>query len=334
MQKKLALLYFALTLAIFFNGYVQGAEAKPKNVILIGWDGAQRDHLKELLNEGKLPNLKKISLEGTLVDIDVITGATDTKAGWAQILTGYNPNITGVYNNGRFAPIPEGHTVFERLEAYFGDDNFITVAVIGKKQHVDYAASKRKLVTPAIEERLAARGKKIPKNKLTVENGQKYLLIDAEPYHYSYKNIDVFINGLKTNEIVGLKTISYLQEYKDETFFFFVHFAEIDHQGHMFGENSQQYSQALQSCDYWTGKIIESLKQLNLYNKTIIYVTADHGFDEGQRTHNNAPYIFLATNDPKVKHDGDRRDITPTILKTFGLDLNKIQPRLDGQPLN
>jgi hypothetical protein len=31
-----------------------------------------------------LPTLKKLSEEEALVDIDVVTGATDTKAGWSR----------------------------------------------------------------------------------------------------------------------------------------------------------------------------------------------------------------------------------------------------------
>jgi len=110
----------------------QGREGKPRNIILIGWDGAQRNHVKESLNRRELPNLTGLSSEGTLVAIDILR-VTDTKAGWAQILTGYEPEVTGVFSNRHFQPIPRGYTVFERLEEFFGPDNFITVAVIGKK---------------------------------------------------------------------------------------------------------------------------------------------------------------------------------------------------------
>jgi hypothetical protein len=62
-------------------------------------------------------------------------------------------------------------------------------------------------------------------------------------------------------------------------------------------------------------------------------VTADHGFDEGLTSHFDAPYVFLGTNDPKIKRSGERGDITPTILDRFGLDLTKITPPLNGHPL-
>ena len=110
----------------------QGREGRPRNIILIGWDGAQRNHVKECLNRGELPNLERLSSEGAIVAIDILR-ITDTKAGWTQILTGYEPEITGVFSNRYFQPIPRGYTVFERLEEFFGPDNFITAAVIGKK---------------------------------------------------------------------------------------------------------------------------------------------------------------------------------------------------------
>jgi len=89
----------------------------------------------------------------------------------------------------------------------------------------------------------------------------------------------------------------------------------------------------LVSNDYWTGRIIEKVRELGLYEKTLIYVTADHGFDEGQKRHSDAPYVFLATNDKGVMRRGERADIAPTILERFGVDLADLEPPLDGHTL-
>ncbi len=78
---------------------------------------------------------------------------------------------------------------------------------------------------------------------------------------------------------------------------------------------------------------MEKLRELKLYDKTLIYITADHGFDEGMKKHRDAPYVFLGTNDPKVIRRGVRPDIAPTILDRFGLDLTAMKPPLDGLPL-
>ncbi|MGD8501491.1 MAG: hypothetical protein PVJ86_12635, partial [Phycisphaerales bacterium] len=50
---------------------------QPQNIILFGWDGAQRDHVNECLSRKELPNLQKLIDEGTFVEIDV-EGKTDT----------------------------------------------------------------------------------------------------------------------------------------------------------------------------------------------------------------------------------------------------------------
>ena len=60
------------------GGAQEKAAERPRNILLIGWDGCQREHMKQCLNEGELPNLKALGAEGRLVDID-IRGTTDPK---------------------------------------------------------------------------------------------------------------------------------------------------------------------------------------------------------------------------------------------------------------
>jgi len=274
------------------------------------------------LSRGELPNLKKLASEGNLVAIDIYR-MTDTKAGWTQILTGYEPEVTGIVSNDRGQSIPEGYTVFERLESFFGPANFVTVAVIAKAGRLGDDCPYKKLYKEG--DRIVG--------EIITERGVKYQLIPGELFCNAAHSMDVFINALEEDEKVGTKTMELLDQYKDKPFFFFVHFAEVDDKGHQFGENSKEYNDALISADTWTGKIMQKLKELALYDKTLIYVTADHGFDEGLESHTDAPYVFLGTNDPQVMRRGQREDITPTILERFGLDLSKIQPPLDGHPL-
>ncbi|MHC4460754.1 MAG: alkaline phosphatase family protein [Planctomycetota bacterium] len=322
------LLILGLIAVIMVGGCAQAVAEQPRNVILFGWDGAQRDHVNEALSRGELPVLKKLGAKGTYVKID-IEGTTDTKAGWSQILTGYYPKITGVYSNGRYQPIPKGLSIGERLEKHFGPDNVVTLAVIGKKGHVD-AEPPRKVRIKDTEKAKAQAKKKKPQGKIVEEGGVKYRLIPGKPHYNMSRNTDLFENGLKLDKKVGTRAIELIEKHKDERFFFFVHFAEVDQKGHKHGENSKEYNDAIISNDTWTGKIMDKVKELGLANKTQYYITCDHGFNEGGTGHSFAPYVFLATNNKKVKRDGRRQDVAPTILEAFGLDLSKIGPTLDG----
>lgn len=352
MKNKIVNLLFPALLFLFFN---LPAAAQPVNqtgnVVVIGWDGADRSHIRELLENGELPNMAALIKEGRLLDIDVVTGATDTKAGWTQLLTGYVPEKTGVYNNGRYGPIPEGYTVFERLEKFFGPYNIDTIAVIGKSFNVDNDAPYRATFeewTRYFSKRLKESKKIYPKTKTDPEQavyqeggrivekeGLRIVEIPGKPWHRTAKNIDVWINGLGENEKVADQVLSELEKLKDRRFFLFVHFAQPDQYGHKFGENSEEYDNGIKSDDKYSGIIINRMKALGLYDKTAVYIVSDHGFDKGKKAHIYAPFVFTATNDPAVvRNEGTREDLTPTILKKFGIDPSQIEPLLDGYPFD
>jgi len=277
--------------------------------------------------------------------------SSDTKAGWTQLLTGYVPEKTGVYNNGRYEPIPAGYTVFERLEEFFGPDHIDTVAVIGKKAHVDNDAPYRGTFeewTKLVSKRLLEVRNKNPDATITPEqavyqeggrivekDGQRTVEIPGKPWYRASKHFDVWVNGLEENERVAERAAAELGKRKDHRFFFFVHFAQPDHRGHQFGENSQGYADGIKLDDKYSGAVINKLKVLGLYEKTLVYIIVDHGFDKNKKSHLYAPFVFAGTNDPTVaRSEGTREDIAPTILKKFGVDLSKIEPKLDGYPLD
>lgn len=295
-MRRLAALLLLTICAAFWSLTVAAvrADERPRNVVLIGWDGANRDRLKACLEQNRLPNLKGLSSEGSIVAIDALR-TTDTKSGWAQILTGYSAEITGVFSNRRYRPIPKGYTVFERLESHFGPENIATVAVISKKDNLGAGP--------------------------------------GDPFFHAKDGMDLFVNGLGANDRVVVAALEQIRNNAGRRFFLFVHFAEVDYAGHWHGEDSKAYTEALTAADEMTGRIIGELKKLGLYGKTLVYVTADHGFDEGCTSHDDAPFVFLATNDPAVMRRGERADIAPTILHRFGVDLKGIRPPLTGQPL-
>lgn len=309
----------------------------------MGWDNAHRDHVKALLQAGKLPNLQALIAQGALVDIEVTSGATDTKAGWTQILTGYKPQITGVYNNAWFRDVPAGYSIFERLKARYGKDSIACLAAIGKKAHcgeiqppfkkplkegqadvADDRKNRKNPVQPGATEK---------QFNIVEENGQKFVVFNGSPYYTMHNSCDEWQYGLLKDTVVGDKALALLDQYGKKPFFFFVHCAEVDHSGHQHGEKSAEYDAAIISGDTQLGRITAKLKELGLAEKTLIYVTADHGFDVGGKGQHKAPYVFLGTNDKAVMRNGTRADIAPTVMTEMGLDLAKVEPPIDGETL-
>lgn len=289
------------------NAGIEAYEEVPFNTIIIGWDGVQRDHFWECYNKelaecpDGLPNIKKLS--GDVIFNNTTTnGHTDTKAGWAQILSGYSAKVTQIYSNSSFKPLPEGYSVFEKLENHFGMDNIVTLFVAGKSTHV----------------------------------GGNCWPGGGEPYCITKTHLDFFQTGLGSNPKVGRKAKELLSEHKSDRFFAFIHFKQPDAKGHKYGENSSEYSNMIVDDDKWLGRIVRNLKKLDIYEETYVYVVTDHGFDEDNDNHHNAPYGFLASNDPYLTRHGDRRDLAPTILKKYGISLEQqgTIPAVDGYPLD
>jgi hypothetical protein len=282
-----------------------------KNVVVIGWDGVQREHLFELLNRAMLPNLQALIDRGSMVNVTVSDHRTDTKSGWTQILTGYRWYRTGVYSNWIwFNSIPKGYTIPERVEAQFGTSNVKTGFVTGKEEEMEVRDGAR-----------------------STENGtySHQAIYDHLPASLDFVNV-----GDRFAQDVGPLTLQFLQNSSNSHFFAFFHFGDPDAAGHNQnggGENSLLYEQAIETCDTWLGRIVSKLNDLNLTQSTLIYVTADHGFDEGKYTHYNAPYSWLATNDGRVSRNGDEVDVAPTIYYGLGMWGNNFQPTLDGYPL-
>lgn len=302
-----------------------------KNIILIGWDGAQREHLNELMVKGKVPNLENLISNGAYLDIAITTGATATKPGWAQILTGYDPKKTGVLDNRDYGPVPKGYTIHERLEKFFGDENITTILLSGKERNLGIRGPHKICLN-------CERGMWHDENAavaLVKGAARKFKEMKGEPYFYSHKDIDIFENGLNEADAVGAKVLEHIEKNRGNRFFMFVEFREPDQPGgHTYGENSTEYSQGIMLDDEWLGRIMAKLKELGIHDTTLIYVTSDHGFDEGKKEHFNAPRIFLATNDTMVTaKQGDRKDIAPTIMERFGMDIGGIEPKLDGRSL-
>ena len=279
-----------------------GVPAKQRSAVLISWDGALREHVKGDLAQGKLPNLARLVEHGSLVDIDVVGHQTDTKAGHAQMLTGYDPKLTGVHSNGNYRPIPRGLTIFERLRDVFGREGITTIMLTGKDHNLGSQSAG--------------------------------LIRAADPYYLSRSGISVWDGDQnRPASVVGRKAVEYIDQVAGKgRFFLFVHLPDVDAAGHGHGEGSDDYDRALVECDRWLGAVLDALARRGVDDRTLVYVTADHGFEVGAKQHGHAPHIFLGTNDIGL-HEGQQRDVAPTVLSGLGVQVSKLSPELPGKSL-
>ncbi|MDD4974241.1 MAG: alkaline phosphatase family protein [Bacteriovorax sp.] len=311
---------------------------KFRNIIVIGWDGSLRERVELLLKQGQLPNLKSIIDHGSYVSTTITKDATETKPGWTQILTGYSSKTTGVLNNKFYAPIPKGLTVFERLSQKFGK-KLKLIFLTGKVNNVGIRGPHN--ICMNCLKRSTINSKKTrwwdEFAETPVFGGHKKIMNhrEGEPYYYLYnsKVVDHFQTALIEGPNVLRKAFLVLDRVKNDAFFAFIHFEEPDEQGHVFGENSKEYSKALMDNDINLGKMLNKLKELNLVNNTILIVTTDHGFDIGKHSHHDARNTFLVSTIKNLRPTGDRLDITPTIYELFDVDTRNFTPPIEGKSI-
>ncbi|MGE4132111.1 MAG: alkaline phosphatase family protein [Bdellovibrionales bacterium] len=307
-----------------------------KDVLVVGWDGSRRAKVEELLGNGELPNLQKLIDKGSYIQVNIHEGRTDTKAGWAQIWTGYSASRTGVYSNRKYRPIPAGWTAFERLRAQFGD-SIRTAFVSGKINNIG-ARGPHKICENCKSRFDDTRGKthywdesKTPELKIKGEK-PRYVEREGEPYFHAKPKLDFYQNALGESSHVMQAGLDWIEKNRDKPFLAFLHFEEPDELGHLYGENSTEYHQALINNDRNLAEILRRVPPAK--NRPLItFVLSDHGFNPGEKEHGEAPETFWVSDMPGLVASADRRDFTPTLLQLYCLSTNAIDPPLDGRSL-
>jgi tetratricopeptide (TPR) repeat protein len=153
--------------------------------------------------------------------------------------------------------------------------------------------------------------------------------------------------------------LEWLERHKDERFFLFLHYydphtdyAPPEPFASRFPESP--YAGEIAYTDHWIGRVIEALKDLGLYDSTLIIVTSDHGemlgehgeLDHGFFIYQSAirvPLIFRLPGLQKSQRIGDPVsivDIVPTVCSILGIEApDRVQGRDlsgsfgDGEPL-
>ena len=302
----LLLLVLSGLLGLWFTYRSDAGAGDIRNVLLISIDTCRADHLSCYGYESKTtPNIDAMAAEGILFE-NVISPYPMTIPSHSTMLTGTIPPYHGVHAN---------------IGGYLADESNITLAEILKEAG---------FVTGA-----AVSGFPL-KSRFGVSQG-------FDDYYDLFENLSPNERG---RERVGGKTtavaLDWLARNKDKKFFFFLHYFD-PHASYAPPEPfasrfaSNRYAGEIAYTDHCIGQVLDKLKELGLYDSTLIIITSDHGEmlgEHGEYTHSyfiyqgaiRVPLIFKLPGQNKtvrIKPIAGLVDIVPTVCSLLGIETPK-----------
>ena len=296
-------LSLAIAYAAFFFSRQPFAPGKIRNVLLISIDTCRADYLSCYGHELRTtPNIDFFAEESVLFK-NVITPVPITLPAHSSMLTGTIPPYHGVHDNTGYQLGRANITLAEILQ----DNGFATGAVIGSF---------------------------VLDSHFGLDQG-------FESYH------DRLINARKSDYVFDERSgdeVTYfanqwLEKHRSEPFFLFVHYFD-PHKDYKppepfasrFADNL--YAGEIAFTDHCIGQVLNKLKELGLYESTLVIITADHGESLGEHaedTHSffvynstvRVPLIIRHPSGPKGNKVDDIAgliDILPTVCGVLGID--------------
>jgi hypothetical protein len=111
-----------------------------------------------------------------------------------------------------------------------------------------------------------------------------------------------------------------IREWCEQDFFIVCYFRYPDVKGHKYGVDSEEYEEAILTCDSELGRILDRLASYGILEETKIYTLSDHGFgNPTPRGHENAPNTFIISNDGGMT-DISMDQVAGFLLANFGLE--------------
>jgi arylsulfatase A-like enzyme len=290
-----------------------------RNVILISMDTVRWDAVSAygapLVNS---PNLAAFGRENVVFE-NVFATMPVTLPSHASILTGKIPPAHGVLDNGRYALAAEHLTLAEVLQEHgFNTAAFVSALVMDSKYGLD----------------------------------QGFDTYDDAIQASSYMGEIAERRGDETTA----RAMAWLEQHRSERNFVFLHLfdphapydapepfaSQIKKAYQEYPDYIQDYVAEIAFTDHCVGVFLRRLKELGLYDSSLVCVVADHGESQGEHgedTHSFFVYtstikVPLIIKDPgarapqRVEEPVGISDIAPTILARLGLDFgDEVQGR-------
>ena len=313
------------------------------NIILITMDTTRADHLSCYgYHKNTTPYLDKLASE-SVVFKNVYATAPWTLPSHASIFTGMYPARHGAHYAWVTTKIVSPTVLgkhYKTLAEILVDDGYRTAGIVGGP---------------------------VCKSFLGLAQGFEYyddafinIIPDLE-YFSLFKILSRWVslkdsaarqglNGYRVASQINTRVFSWLEKCYQSPFFLFINYFDPHHPyhpperfSHLFGRDENydllsQYDGEIAYLDYHLGKLFEKLKELKIYDNTMIIITSDHGEFFGE--HNfwrhgcglyeellKIPLIIKYPSHYHKKGVYSKRvslvDITPTILNFLGLPIPK-----------
>lgn len=328
----------------------------PKNLLLISIDTLRPDHMGTYgYEKNTTPNIDEWAEKGT-VFTNVRTVVPMTDPSFAALMTGKTPVKTRIITNGGI-PISKNTKTLAKI---LSENGFYTSAILAKfpvKQGFDEIKS-APYVGYYYPEGAVDKSKVLYRHLNSLGEYEKFILsstdwlkankdkkfflwvhlMDIHAPYFPPQDLRCKFNSKYCKEIMG-KSEEDLDKLRAEY--------QICQEDEVPGERIELmetlYDGGVASADRLTGKILDTLKELNLDKNTLVVIYSDHGegfdhnyfFNHREVLYDSAVKIPLIFIDPTAKGPAQsdlmvqNMDIMPSILEMLGVNSNSY--RFDGK---
>jgi choline-sulfatase len=315
--------FLFLALSLFFASRAGAGQPGEPNVLLITIDTLRADHVSAYgYTRETTPNIDKLAEEGVRFE-DAYCTVPFTGPSHASILTGLPPYLHGALING-----VRIHGEVTTLQEYLQDAGYATSAVVSAWPLKDKSCGLRRGFDTYDEEFVNAYGiwhtqqfGDITADKairwLHANAGKKFFLwVHLFDPHQPYRSNPGF------TEFKDLKRACVDSLYKRKP---------------KWNEVVDRYDSEILFTDHQVGRILQALRELKCFGKTLVVITADHGESLGERGYNGhgrhlyessvrVPLVFhfpgRAFQGKEVATEVSTMDIMPTILDFLGIPVD------------